>query len=59
MVNPLAGKDTLKGYDFPDSDATDPHYQQLGEVIRKRYSDQFVNGYMDAGIFLATMFLFD
>jgi hypothetical protein len=58
LENPLSGKNNLKGYDFPDPDATDPYYQRLGEVIRNKYPDRFINGYIDAGIFLTTMFLF-
>ncbi len=58
VAHPLAGKTSLEGYEFPDPDDSDPHYEKLGQVIRERYSDRFVNGYIDAGIFLTTELLF-
>ena len=58
MENPLADKSSLSGFEFPDPDDTDPHYEKLGETIRKEYPDRFIDGYIDAGILLTTMFLF-
>ena len=58
LENPLADKSSMSGFAFPDPADTDPHYEKLGEIIRERYSDRFIDGYIDAGILLTTMFLF-
>ena len=58
LENPLADKTSLAGFEFPDPDDTDPHYEKLGVTIEKEYSDRFIDGYIDAGILLTTMFLF-
>jgi len=57
LEHPLAGRDSLEGYAFPDPEATDPAYERLGRVIRERYPDRFVDGFVDAGIFLTTQLL--
>jgi uroporphyrinogen decarboxylase len=58
LENPLAGKTSLSGFEFPDPDETDPHYEKLGTIIKKHYADRFIDGFIDAGILLTTMFLF-
>jgi uroporphyrinogen decarboxylase len=58
LRNPLAARDSLKGFEFPDPDDTDTHFNTLGETIKTRYNDRFIDGFIDAGIFLTTMFLF-
>ena len=58
LENPLADKTSLAGFKFPDPDDTDPHYEKLGETIKREYPDRFIDGYIDAGILLTTMFLF-
>jgi hypothetical protein len=58
LKNPLADKNSLKGFEFPDPDDTEPHFNKLGETIKSRYNDRFIDGFIDAGIFLTTMFLF-
>ncbi len=57
LEHPLKGR-ALKDYRFPDPDDADPHFARLGEVIRTRYPDRFVDGFIDAGIFLTTQFLY-
>ena len=57
LENPLANRDSLKGFEFPDPDDTDHHYEKLGKTIKERYSDRFINGHIDAGILLTTMML--
>ena len=58
LEHPLADDASLEGYEFPDPDATNPHYEKLGAAIRERYPDRFVNGYIDPGLFLTTQLLF-
>ena len=58
LENPLAGKTSLKGFEFPDPDNTDSHYEKLGTTIKHEYADRFIDGFIDAGILLTTMFLF-
>jgi len=58
LKHPLAGKNSLAGYEFPDPDDTDPYYERLGKVIRERYADRFVDGFIDAGSFLTAQLLF-
>ena len=48
----------LRDYRFPNPDDTDPHFDRLGDVICRQYPDRFVDGFIDAGIFLTTQFLF-
>ena len=57
LTHPLAGKSSLGGYEFPDPDDAGAHFDRLGEVIRTRYPDRFVDGFVDAGIFLTTQLL--
>ncbi len=57
LEHPLKGC-ALKDYRFPDPDDADPHFARLGEVIGRRYPDRFVDGFIDAGIFLTTQFLY-
>ena len=58
LAHPLKGKNSLEGYRFPDPDDADPQFERLGAVIRRRYPDRFVDGFIDAGIFLTTQLLF-
>ena len=58
MENPLSDKKSLKGFEFPDPDDTDPFYEKLGNTIKERYSDRFIDGFIDAGLMLTTMMLF-
>jgi len=57
LKNPLAHKDSLEGFEFPDPDDTDPSFEKLGAVIKDKYPDRFINGTIDAGIFLTSMML--
>ncbi|MES0341768.1 MAG: uroporphyrinogen decarboxylase family protein [Candidatus Humimicrobiaceae bacterium] len=56
--HPLAGKTSLKGYEFPDIEDLNPWFEHFGKVIKDRYSDKFIDAFIDAGIFLTTQFLF-
>ncbi len=58
LGHPLSGKDSLDGYEFPDPDDLDPHFQKLGNTIKEKYPDRFINAKIDAGIFLTAQFLF-
>jgi len=58
LSHPLAGRETLAGYAFPDPDDADPSFERLGAAIRDRYPDRFVDGFVDAGLFLTTELLF-
>jgi uroporphyrinogen decarboxylase len=57
LEHPLAGRSSLEGLEWPDPDDADPHFGRLGRVIRDRYPDRFVDGFVDAGIFLTAEFL--
>ncbi len=58
LEHPLEGKTSFEGYEFPDIEDLDPWFENLGKVIKKRYSDRFIDAFVDAGIFLTTQFLF-
>ncbi len=58
LEHPLEGKTTLEGYEFPDIEDLNPWFDNLGKVIKEKYSDRFVDAFIDAGIFLTTQFLF-
>ena len=57
LEHALAGKDSLEGYAFPNPDGLDPQYRRLGNVIREKYPDRFVDAFIDPGIFLTTHLL--
>lgn len=58
LGHPLAGKDSLEGYVFPDPDDLDPCFQAFGKTLSERYPDRFINAKIDAGLFLTSQFLF-
>lgn len=58
LGHPLAGKDSLEGYEFPNPDDLDPHFKKLGNTIKEKYPDRFISAKIDAGIFLTSQFLF-
>ena len=58
LEHPLAGRDSIDGYEFPDPDDLDPHFERLGSTIRQKYADRFISAKIDAGIFLTSQFLF-
>jgi uroporphyrinogen-III decarboxylase len=55
--NPLKGRDSLAGYSFPDPNETRPHFNKLGEIITARYTDRFINGFIDPGFLVSTQLL--
>jgi uroporphyrinogen decarboxylase len=57
LERPLENRDSLKGFELPDPGDLDPYYEKLGSTIKTRYPDRFIDGYIDAGIFLSTMML--
>jgi hypothetical protein len=57
LSHPLAGKDSTAGFTWPNPDDVDPAFDRLGEVIRTRYPDRFVDGFIDAGMFLSAELL--
>ncbi len=58
LEHPLAGRESLDGYEFPNPDDLDPYFEKLGKVIREKYPDRFVSAKIDAGIFLTSQLLF-
>jgi uroporphyrinogen decarboxylase len=52
LEHPLRGKDSLSGYEFPDPRVAQPFFNNLKKVIDTRYSDRFINGYIDPSPFL-------
>ena len=52
LSHPLADRSSLEGYRWPDPADADPLFDRLGQVIRTRYADRFVEGFIDAGMFL-------
>ncbi|MHC4404116.1 MAG: uroporphyrinogen decarboxylase family protein [Planctomycetota bacterium] len=58
LEHPLAGRESLEGYEFPNPDDLDPHFERLGNIIREKYPDRFISAKIDAGIFLTSQFLF-
>ena len=58
LEHPLKGRNSLEGYRWPDPAEADPQFERLGAAIRRRYPDRFVDGFIDAGIFLTTQLLF-
>jgi uroporphyrinogen decarboxylase len=58
LEHPLAGRESLEGYEFPDPDDLDPYFERLGNVIRDKYPDRFISAKIDAGLFLTSQFLF-
>ncbi|MFH1919360.1 MAG: uroporphyrinogen decarboxylase family protein [Planctomycetota bacterium] len=58
LEHPLAGRESLDGYEFPDPDDLDPHFQRLANIIQEKYADRFISAKIDAGIFLTSQLLF-
>lgn len=58
LEHPLAGKSSLKGYEFPDIEDINPWFDSFGKIVKERYADRFLDAFIDAGIFLTTQFLF-
>lgn len=54
LEKPLAGKNNLAGYKFPNPGVTDDFFGRTGEIIKTRYPDRFICGYIDPGAFLIT-----
>ena len=57
LSHPLAEAGAAANYEFPDPADMDPLLDSLGNAISTRYPDRFVEGYIDAGIFLTTQLL--
>jgi hypothetical protein len=58
LDHPLKGKNSLKGYTFPNPDDMEPRINQLGRTVRERYPDRFVDSFIDSGLFLTSQKLF-
>ena len=58
LEHPLAGRDSIDAYQFPDPDDLDPHFEKFASTIRQKYPDRFISAKIDAGIFLTSQFLF-
>lgn len=57
LEHPLSGKDSLDDYQFPDPEDLNSWIDNFASIISQRYSDRFINVFIDAGIFLTTMML--
>jgi len=49
IEKPLADPRAIGGYRFPDPSVSDPFFERIARVIRERYADRFVCGYVDPG----------
>jgi hypothetical protein len=52
LENPLKDVQPLSNYRVPDPKVSIPFFQKTGRIIERRYSDRFINGYIDPGPFL-------
>lgn len=57
LEHPLSGKSSLKNYQFPDIEDLNQWFDDFGKVIKEKYSERFIDAFIDAGIFLTTQFL--
>ena len=57
LKEPLRGKESLEGYNFPDISKTDEYFEKLKSIIDERYRDRFICGYIDPGAFLVASLL--
>ncbi|MCL4377601.1 MAG: hypothetical protein M1409_04350, partial [Actinobacteria bacterium] len=57
IQHPLSRRDSLEGYDFPDVNGVDSYFEYLGKKIKERYSDRFINGFIDPGFFETSQML--
>ena len=58
LEHPLAGRNSMGNFTFPDPADTELRFDNLGKAIAERYADRFIDGFIDAGILLTTMMLF-
>lgn len=58
LENPLADKENLTNYKFPDIEITLPFFNDLEKTIQRKYPDRFICGYIDPGAFLIAYNLF-
>ena len=49
IERPLKEENSLTGYTFPDPSVADPYFDRIERVIKERYADRFVCGYVDPG----------
>ena len=57
LDNPLSLPDDIASYTLPDPTKALPFFQSTEAIIEKRYSDRFINGYIDPGPFLVAFAL--
>ena len=55
--SPLKGKNSISGYETPDPNWGDFFFEDLAKTIKERYSDRFLNVYIDPAAFLIASFL--
>lgn len=55
--SPLNGKNSISGYKFPDPNWGNFFFEDLTKVVKEKYSDRFLNCYIDPAAFLIASFL--
>ena len=56
--SPLASSNSIKNYQFPSPEITEPFFKKISRIIRERYPDRFICGYIDPGAFLIAYNIF-
>ncbi|MCM8822405.1 MAG: hypothetical protein NC831_06285 [Candidatus Omnitrophica bacterium] len=56
--SPFAESKEIKNYKFPSPEITEPFFEKTSEIIRSRYADRFICGYIDPGAFLIAYNIF-
>jgi len=57
IERPLQHDNSLSAYTFPDPSVADPYFERIERVIKERYQDRFVCGYLDPGPFIVAFAL--
>jgi hypothetical protein len=58
LEKPLSKPGALASYEFPDPRVSDPFFERTARVLRERYADRFVCGYVDPGPLLVAFNLY-
>ena len=57
IKHPLGGRDSLEGYTFPEASNVDLYFENLRKKFKEKYSNQFINGFIDPGFFETSQML--
>lgn len=58
LEKPLSEPGALVRYEFPDPSVSDPFFERTARVVRERYANRFVCGYVDPGPLLVAFNLY-